>query len=122
VYTITPATVFAEPERIQIPIPAGVAAESAALYYYGENAFGGAWYPVENVTGLLDGPVAISSDGAYLEAWVSHGGIVRAGRAPGVAIPLAGSLWPANYGTLVLLILTVGLLAFSGGRRNTKSS
>ena len=114
VYAITPQAPFVDPVLIQIPVPDGVSPASVALYYDGGDA---GWYPAENVAGWLSGPVALSEDGAFIEAWVNHGGIVRAGRAPGVAVPVAGSVWPADYGTLAVLAITALLLALAGRRK-----
>ncbi len=118
VYEVLPRAVYPSPVRIQIPVPAGRSGETATVYYYGADGAGGAWYAADEVAGWLAAPLALSDDGLYLEAWVNHGGIIRAGRLPGEAVPVAGSIWPRDYGTVLLLALTAGLLAIPRRRRN----
>jgi hypothetical protein len=114
VYAIQPSAAFPEPVLIQIPVPEQAPAGVLTLYYHGVNESGAAWYPAAEVAGWLASPVALSADGAYLEAWVNHAGTVRAGLAPGEGLPVSGALLPVDYGTAVIFLLTVLLLAGAG--------
>ncbi len=117
VHQVTPLSVFPEAQLIWIPVPEAADAADLTLYYYGDDASGGVWYPGSNVVGWLANPeLAISEDGAYLGAWVNHGGTVRLGARPATETASA-SFVPGNLGMLSVIILTSLILLGAGRRR-----
>jgi len=116
VHEVLPRAVYAEAQLVWIPVPEGRDAHDLALYYQGDGGEYVAWYPGENVIGWLDSPMLeVSEDGAYVGAWVNHGGTVRLGIRPAAAAPPA-SIAPGNLGALATVLLT-GLILLGSGRR-----
>jgi hypothetical protein len=120
VYQVLPSELYPEPVLVQIPVPDGMAADEATVYYFASGAWGSGWYPADRVVGWLAAPVSVSEDGAYLEILVHHGGIVRAGLTPGAPIPVAGATFPADYGTLLVFVAALAAMAGLGRRRSER--
>jgi hypothetical protein len=114
VFLATPVEVYDVPERITIPVPDYVHGASLTLYYLGSNEEGSVWYPADQVSGLLAAPLALTEDGASVEAWLNHGGTLRLGYAPERDTPAS---IPVNYGTVLLLAGTGLVLWVMGLRR-----
>lgn len=114
VFRAAPAEVYDEPRLIALPIPENAASAPLTLYYLGTDGDKPAWYPAERVSGWLAAPVTLSEDGSALEAWINHGATVRVGYAP-VRQGTAGM--PLNWGGLVVLAATAGLLGVLGRKR-----
>lgn len=51
VYEIGPDQLYAEPQQVWLPLPAGVRADEVRLYYYHAEGHDAGWYPAENVEG-----------------------------------------------------------------------
>ncbi|MBX3177287.1 MAG: BACON domain-containing protein [Candidatus Hydrogenedentes bacterium] len=121
VYQVLPSELYPDPVLVQIPVPSGVAAGDVALYYFASDERGSGWYPADRVIGWLAAPVTVTEDGAYIEILIHHGGIVRAGLAPGVPVPVAGAVFPADYGTLLVFVAALAAMAGLGRRRAARS-
>ena len=113
-FQAAPEEVYDSPELITIPVPDYVHAGALTLYYLGNGEDGPAWYPAERVPGLLAAPVAVSGDGASVEAWLNHGGTLRLGYAP--ARDTAAAI-PVGYGALVVMAATSLIMWALGLRR-----
>lgn len=83
-YTIAPEQVFEIPQRVWLPIPAGIPAVAVHPYLYleGDNASG--WFPAEQVDAWVDfeSYMHLELNGVrYLGFVVQHGGTVQLGPA-----------------------------------------
>jgi ELWxxDGT repeat protein len=79
---ISPEQVYDPPQRVWLPIPAGVDASAVHLYYYHPNGDDRGWYAAENVEGWLvpDSYATVAANGTtYLGFFVRHAGIVQLG-------------------------------------------
>jgi parallel beta-helix repeat protein len=82
-HVIQPEEVYGEPQRIWLPVPAGVNPRDVHLYYYHADGDGRGWYPAENVENWLvpESYEVTSQDGdTYLGFLVRHAGIVQLGK------------------------------------------
>ena len=79
---IGPVEVYETPQRVWLPIPAGVDPASAGLFYYHASGGDAGWYPAEHVEGwLVPGSYRyLEVDGVvHLGFLVNHAGIVQLG-------------------------------------------
>ena len=79
---IGPVEVYETPQRVWLPIPAGVDPASAGLFYYHASGEDAGWYPAEHVEGwLVPGSYRyLEADGVvHLGFLVNHAGIVQLG-------------------------------------------
>lgn len=79
---VGPERVYETPQRVWLPVPAGVDAASVRLYYYHPNGDDRGWYPAENVEGWLvpESYLTVEVNGTtYLGFLVRHAGIVQLG-------------------------------------------
>jgi hypothetical protein len=82
-WAIEPQVVFEQPQRIWLPIPAGVSPGDVALFYYHGHGEEPGWYPAENVEGWLvpESSTTTVEDGVtYFGFLVRHAGIVQLGQ------------------------------------------
>lgn len=122
---VLPETVYPQPERVWLPVPADVAPEDVAVYYLRQGDDAG-WHDSTAVEGwLATDTLWQRTEGGvtYIGVDVNHGGVAQLalGRAPrGAAVvpPLKHSLSAALLGILVAAVL-VGARrhpAFRAGR------
>jgi len=127
VYRVGPAGIFTAPVTVQIPVPAGQAADSLAIYYYSEAASHTGWYPAENVVGWLvpESRQVVEKDGqTFIEVQVNHSGVLqlglsakaRLGSATSVDVGVSGSSakWVSFASILLSLSLILGTLIRKG--------
>lgn len=79
---IGPECVYAQPQRVWLPLPEGLEPAAARLYYYHPRGEDRGWYPAENVEGWLvpDSYLKLDYRGVtYLGFLVRHAGIVQLG-------------------------------------------
>lgn len=125
-YAITPAVVFGTPQRIWVPVPAGVRAEQLGAFYYLEDGDASAWYPADLVEGWLapDSEVIQRVAGVtYYGVEVRHGGLVQLGYVGSVnaAATLPTPVGSGVTGDLTLLgLVFLGLVA--AGRRYARKT
>jgi hypothetical protein len=112
VYTIGPDEHFTEPRLVWLPLPAGLDASLAHVYYAAPAAQGGGWVTAEDVAGwfVTGSTVTLTWDGvAWLGMAVRHGGVVRV-EAPDSESEVQGSVIPGARGdALVMLAALLGL-------------
>ncbi len=80
---VTPDSVYAEPQQVWLPVPAGVNAGDLQLYYYHPNGESRGWHPAEQVEGWLvpDSEQLNTEDGVtYYGFQVRHAGIAQLGK------------------------------------------
>ncbi|GMW02721.1 MAG: hypothetical protein AMXMBFR84_38570 [Candidatus Hydrogenedentota bacterium] len=109
VFVIEPQSPYDEPQPVWLPVPAGVTAESARVYYHVSTGDSPGWYPVDEVAGLLASPATIASvDGqAYIGLTVRHGGPVQVTAIQAKAAAM-------NWGGLAAIAAVLALLAVAG--------
>ncbi|MCF6285204.1 MAG: hypothetical protein L3K26_08435, partial [Candidatus Hydrogenedentes bacterium] len=107
--------VFETPQRVWVPLPAGLDPSEAVLYYYHENGEETLWYPAEDIAGWLveDSYLYVELDGVpHLGFTVRHEAIVQLGHAPAAgeasasAAMFGGTMTP---GMLVNILLMAAL-------------
>lgn len=116
---LTPAAAYETARTIAVPVPDRVAPERAALFYLYDDGFGGVWYPAEQVSGWLMGPVRVEEINgvAHLVAEVSHGGVLRAGeRVTAQAAQASTVPQSMNWGDLLAAGLAMLVLVFAARR------
>ncbi|HUW60709.1 MAG TPA: Ser-Thr-rich GPI-anchored membrane family protein [Candidatus Bathyarchaeia archaeon] len=127
-YVIGPAVPFETPRRVWLPLPEGLSAGAAVLYYYHQDAEEAGWYPADQVRNWVepDSYLALETRGIrYVGFLVRHGGVVRLGDGTARAETAAASVVPPVRGiTGDLLILGVALaaIALGGVSRRTRNS
>ncbi len=125
IYAVAPAIVFDAPQRVWLPVPAGVRAEQLAAFYYLEDGDASAWHPARDVEGwLVPGSEAIEQiDGVtYYGIEVRHGGVVQLGAVNTVnaatALPTStGAGFAADLALLGFALLTL----WGAGRRYARA-
>jgi hypothetical protein len=81
---ILPEEVYASPQRVWLPIPAGMDPAAVGIYYYLANGPDRGWHPAAAINGWLvsGSEMLLETDGQrYLGFQVRHAGIVRLGQA-----------------------------------------
>jgi hypothetical protein len=79
---IGPQLVYEPPQRVWLPVPAGVDAGALRAYYYRSNGPDRGWYPAERVEGWMvpDSYLTVNANGTtYLGFLVRHAGIAQLG-------------------------------------------
>jgi len=125
VYRIDTAGPAETPQRVWLPLPAGVAPGAVTLYYfYHDTSEAAGWYPAQNVEGWLvpDSFLQLEVDGvAYLGLLVRHPGVAQVGltaaapHAPAAVVTAPG----VAAGNALVLALTAGA-ALLGGMRTAR--
>jgi parallel beta-helix repeat protein/predicted outer membrane repeat protein len=106
--TVISGGLFAEPQTVSLPVPAGLDAATAEVeFYIGDGAAPG-WYPVAQVEGLLPTPEYFV-DGNSIAVSINYGGAFRVvdgtlGTTPASGIPTGDALLAA----LILIALAAG--------------
>jgi hypothetical protein len=120
-YRIGPRAAFASPQRVWLPLPDGLPAAQAQIYFLFDDGDTPTWLPGDQITGWLASAETLTvnlESGPYLGFLVTHGGTVRLGRnAPAPQVSRQGSLAYPPYGDLLLLALTVGMMGIAARRR-----
>jgi hypothetical protein len=117
-YTVGPEQPYGTPQRVWIPISAGVDADGLEVYYLDENQGRSQWVPGSSIDGWLasDDYVVLDLDGQqYLGVLVNHGASVLLGPAMAQESPVAkasvgGVSSPGGLVELVILLV----LAWTG--------
>ena len=117
-FEIGPAVPFETPHRVWLPLPEGLAADSATLYYYQQDLEEMGWYSADRVANwvLPDSYLVIETRGIkYLGFLVNHGGMVRLGNPATVTKPVKASVVPPVRGIdgdyIILLVGALSLMA-----------
>lgn len=120
-YRIGPRAAFSSPQRVWLPLPDGLPADQAQIYFLFDDGDTPLWLPGDQITGWLATAETLTVNldaGPYLGFLVTHGGTVRLGRiAPAPQVSRPGSLAYPPYGDLLLLALTVGMMGIAARRR-----
>jgi hypothetical protein len=117
-YLLRPDAPYAQPQRIWLPIPAGIDPGKTEVYFFYDDGTNPAWHASPDVVGWeLPGQRLVEErDGAtYLGLLVTHGGLIQLG--PSTLATHAAAIWPSMGQLGDLLTAALVLLIFAASSR-----